>query len=61
MPGCGSETRQRRAPLQQRMSQHVAIDRQVADRSQIRVAKNNVRVFDERSDLSIGALATCTR
>jgi hypothetical protein len=44
------------------MSQHVAIDRQVADRSQVRVAKNNVRVFfDERSDPSIGALATCTR
>jgi hypothetical protein len=28
---------------------------------QVRVAKKNIRVFDERPDLSIGALATCTR
>lgn len=37
------------------------IDREVAARSQLRVAKNNLRVFDERSNLSIDALTTCTR
>jgi hypothetical protein len=60
MPGCWSATRQRRAPLQQRASQHVATDGEVADRSQIRVAKNNVHVFDERANLPIDALTTCT-
>lgn len=61
MPGCGSDTRQRRAPLQQRVSQHVATDGEAADRSLVRVAKNHVRVFNERSNLSIDALTTCTR
>jgi hypothetical protein len=61
MPRCGSENRQRRAPLQPRVSPQVVPDREVADRSQVRVAKKNVHVFNERSNVLIDALTTRTR
>jgi fibrillarin-like rRNA methylase len=47
--------------LQARVSPHVVPDREVADRSQVRVAKKNVHVFNERSNVLIDALTTRTR